>query len=429
MYIPVDYMLHGYGSEILDVLQRLRDGGIPVTELKAGDSLAFPETTIDVLWPQEGRTREGIDPNDRSMAMLITLGGVRILSAGDNGTLYEQYLAVPADVLKVGHHGSKTGTQEAFLQTVAPSLAVISVRSDLSTRAFDAGPPEPVWRFGAEHGGHRRDHHRTCKRQLPRLSLYSGGNALNYLRFFETLKKNDLKPVYVFEGEEEYIKAQAVKTLCGRVLPEGLEQMNLTELANPAADELIAAAETLPAMADKRVVLVRDFSLFSTGKSADDSDTDRIIEYLRSPSPTTCLVFLVKGKADKRRKLYAFLNGEQAVVDFSPMTELDAIDWIIRSMRALGKKMSNAVAERFLFAVGSDAALLKQEIEKLTDYVGDRDTITADDIAVITAQSLESDRLPDGRCTGRRQLRRSVSAHALGAGGRRGQNADSGHAS
>jgi len=213
---------------------------------------------------------------------------------------------------------------------------------------------------------------------------------LNYLRFFETLKKNDLKPVYVFEGEEEYIKAQAVKTLCGRMLPEGMEQMNLTELANPAADELIAAAETLPAMAEKRVVLVRDFSLFSTGKSADESDTDRIIEYLRSPSPTTCLVFLVKGKADKRRKLYGFLNGEQAVVDFSPMTEQDAIDWIIRSMRALGKTMSSAVAERFLFAVGSDAALLKQEIEKLADYVGDRDTVTQDDIAVITVQSLES---------------------------------------
>ena len=213
---------------------------------------------------------------------------------------------------------------------------------------------------------------------------------MNYLRFFESLKKNDLKPVYVFEGEEEYIKAQAVKTLCGRALPEGLEQMNLTELTNPAVDELIAAAQTLPAMADKRVVLVRDLSLFSTGKSADDSDIDRIIEYLRSPSPTTCLVFLVKGKADKRRKLYTFLNGEQAVVDFSPMTEPDAIDWIIRSMRALGKKMSNAVAERFLFAVGSDAALLKQEIEKLADYVGDCDSVTEDDIAVITIQSLES---------------------------------------
>ncbi len=130
VYLPVDYELHGYGAEILAVIQRVKDEGIPVTALKAGDTLRFHETTIDVLWPQEGRTREGIDPNDRSMAMLITLGGVRILNMGDNGTLYERYSAVPADILKVGHHGSKSGTGEEFLSAVAPSLAVISVRAD-----------------------------------------------------------------------------------------------------------------------------------------------------------------------------------------------------------------------------------------------------------------------------------------------------------
>jgi DNA polymerase-3 subunit delta len=213
---------------------------------------------------------------------------------------------------------------------------------------------------------------------------------LNYLKFFETLKKNELKPVYVFEGEEEYIKAQAVKTLCKRLLPEGLEQMNLTELHNPAADELIAASETLPAMADKRVVLVRDYTPLASGKSADEDDADRIIEYLGAPSPSTCLVFLVKGKADKRKKLYTYCKREHTVVDFSPMTEPQAIDWIIRSMKALGKRMPYAVAERFLFSVGSDAALLKQEMDKLADFSCDRDTVSEEDIRAITVQSVES---------------------------------------
>jgi len=212
---------------------------------------------------------------------------------------------------------------------------------------------------------------------------------LNYLKFFETLKKGELKPVYVFEGEEEYIKSQAVKALCTRLLPVGLEQMNLTELFSPAADELIAAAETLPAMADKRVVLVRGYAPLSSGKAAEEDDADKIIAYLPAISPSTCLVFLVKGKADGRKKLYTYCKREQTVVDFSPMTEQQAVDWIIRSMKALGKGMSYAVAQRFLFTVGSDAALLKQEIEKLADYTSDRDTITQEDISTITVQSLE----------------------------------------
>ncbi|HPF87095.1 MAG TPA: ComEC/Rec2 family competence protein, partial [Candidatus Limiplasma sp.] len=104
-YLPIDYEKHGYGEESLSIVQLLEDAGVPITCLAAGDTLQYPETTIDVLWPQQGCTRYGIDANDRSLAMLITLGNVRILSMGDNGSLYENYAAVSADVLKVGHHG------------------------------------------------------------------------------------------------------------------------------------------------------------------------------------------------------------------------------------------------------------------------------------------------------------------------------------
>jgi competence protein ComEC len=129
VYLPADYELHGYGKDTLAVLDRLEAEGVPVATLAAGDTLRFHETTIDVLWPQRGRTREGVDPNDRSLAMLITLGGVRILGMGDNGTSYERYVASPADILKVGHHGSKDSSGETFLKTVNPAFAVVTVQS------------------------------------------------------------------------------------------------------------------------------------------------------------------------------------------------------------------------------------------------------------------------------------------------------------
>ena len=46
---------------------------------------------------------------------------------------------------------------------------------------------------------------------------------MNYQEFFDSLKQGDIRPVYVLEGEEEYIKAQAVKQLCAKLLPPGLE--------------------------------------------------------------------------------------------------------------------------------------------------------------------------------------------------------------
>jgi len=212
---------------------------------------------------------------------------------------------------------------------------------------------------------------------------------LNYLGFFESVKQNDIKPVYVFEGEEEYIKAQAVKALCGKLLPEGLEQMNQTELTNPPADELIAAAETLPMMADKRIVLVSEYVPLIAGKASGDDEAERMIDYLPNMSPSTCLVFLVKGKADGRKKLYTYCKKNQTIVDFSPMTDQQATGWIIRTMKSMGKRIGQATAERFLFTVGNDAALLKQEMEKLADYTGEREEVNEEDIQTISVQSLE----------------------------------------
>jgi len=213
---------------------------------------------------------------------------------------------------------------------------------------------------------------------------------LNYLEFFESLKRNEIKALYVFEGEEEYIKEQAVKALCAKLLPEGLEQMNCTELTNPAPDELIAAVETMPMMTDKRVVLVRDYTPLNAGKAAASGDAEQMLTYLPTASPSTCLVFWVRGKADGRKKLYTYCKKQKAVVDFSPMNDQQAIKWIAQTLKALGKRIDQTTAERFLFTVGNDAALLKQEMEKLADYTGDREAVTKDDIQTISVQSLES---------------------------------------
>jgi competence protein ComEC len=65
--------------------------------------------------------------------MRVRFGAVRILLTGDAEAPEEEWLlahdpaALRADVLKVAHHGSSTGTRGPFLDAVAPSLALISV--------------------------------------------------------------------------------------------------------------------------------------------------------------------------------------------------------------------------------------------------------------------------------------------------------------
>ncbi len=213
---------------------------------------------------------------------------------------------------------------------------------------------------------------------------------MNHTAFFDALKSGTIAECYLFEGAEEYIKQQALKQLATKLLPEGLEEMNQTDMTDPDADALVAAAETLPFMAEKRLVIVRECSLLTAGrKSEDERKTDAILDYISHLSPTTCLVFYIKGKADGRKKLYTLLKKKNAIVDFSPMSDMECADWARRTMRRMGKTLSAEDADRLVFTVGRDAALLKQEMDKLAAYLGTRDTVTASDIDLICTRSAE----------------------------------------
>jgi DNA polymerase-3 subunit delta len=212
---------------------------------------------------------------------------------------------------------------------------------------------------------------------------------MDHNAFFKALGAGDIAPLYLLEGTEEYIKAQALARLCQLTLPEGMEAMNLTELSNPTADELIAAAETLPFLSERRVVIVRECDALTTAKKTDDTKAEAIASYLNRQSPATCILFTVKGKADARKKLYGVLKKLARMVDFSPMGDAEAANWAMRTMRALGKRMDMPTAQKLIFNVGNDAALLKQEMEKLLSYVGERDAIADEDIDAVCVKTLE----------------------------------------
>ncbi len=213
---------------------------------------------------------------------------------------------------------------------------------------------------------------------------------MNHTGFFAALKAGEIAGVYLFEGAEEYIKQQALRRLCEKLLPAGMEQMNLTELADPEADALIAAAETLPFLGDKRVVVVRDLDLLTSGrKQENEKKAEAVLEYVGRACPSTCLVFYVKGKADGRKKLYAQLKKQGAIVEFHPMDDGECAAWAQRTLKAQGRQMDGETAAKLVFTVGRDAALLKQEMDKLASFAGDRERITPEDIDAVCTKSLE----------------------------------------
>jgi competence protein ComEC len=112
----------------------LREKNIPVVIAKSGQQIAVGGGVVmDVLLPFENF--EGVAPkniHDATVVTRLVYASTSVLLTGDAEEKLEYQLLysgvlIDSDILKVGHHGSKTSTSEEFLKAVSPDTAVISV--------------------------------------------------------------------------------------------------------------------------------------------------------------------------------------------------------------------------------------------------------------------------------------------------------------
>ena len=135
---PVDLLLTPvmkWDSKAFDsMLEYAKAQGTPISVPQDGDTLQLGGATITILhcWPEAidyGRT------NDSSIVTRIDYGKTSFIITGDAED-WSEYMMIDsgydlkADVLRVSHHGSSTGSTAQFLKAVQPEYAVISVGKD-----------------------------------------------------------------------------------------------------------------------------------------------------------------------------------------------------------------------------------------------------------------------------------------------------------
>lgn len=110
-----------------DVLDAVADKGLKLTKPVPGDSYTLGDASFTIIAPNGDY---GDDLNNWSVGILLENGANRFVMCGDAEAKAEADIAgngmdISADVLKVGHHGSRTSTSNEFLDRVNPSTAVI----------------------------------------------------------------------------------------------------------------------------------------------------------------------------------------------------------------------------------------------------------------------------------------------------------------
>ena len=208
--------------------------------------------------------------------------------------------------------------------------------------------------------------------------------------FGKSVESGKLLPFYMFAGPEELKKREALEALRRTVLPVGLEQLNEITLENCAAQDIIDAAETLPVMCDRRLVIVRDWPPLLPGKAKnEEADVKRMREYLQNPPETAVIVFYLSKEPDARKKLFDFLKKSPGVVVFNRLEGTVLAKWCAEQLAGTGKKLQPHAFTLMTEMAGSDLTRLSAELQKLAAYTQDAKEITPEDVRRVVVPTPE----------------------------------------
>jgi DNA polymerase-3 subunit delta len=194
-------------------------------------------------------------------------------------------------------------------------------------------------------------------------------------RLTAALAKGSPAPVWYLHGSEMILKDEAVHALIDGILDPSLRDFNLDlhSAQQLAPEQLGEVCSTLPMMAERRVVILRDVEAWKRKSKAKQAAVD----YLTKPSPDTVLV-MVQGNDDDPD---ADLSKHATTVDCSTLTG-DALDtWLDARLERAGVALQPDAREHLLRATTGDLGFLAAEVAKLAGLGGgdpiDRDTVGA----------------------------------------------------
>lgn len=111
-------------------LEKINKYGVPIL-IASGQNFMIGEVDFRVLFPLESLTGQIFENiNNSSIVLKATHGDMDILLTGDAEHEVEEFLLfrgqdLEAEILKIGHHGSRTASSSDFLDAVSPEIAII----------------------------------------------------------------------------------------------------------------------------------------------------------------------------------------------------------------------------------------------------------------------------------------------------------------
>ena len=212
-------------------------------------------------------------------------------------------------------------------------------------------------------------------------------NSAAFQKLKQDIKEGTIGTLYVFHGEETYLRDHYLKQMKEKLLPAGMEEFNLHTLSGKDFDvkTLAQMVDCLPMMSARTMIVVSDWDIYKGDRDALAAVLSDLPDYL-------CLVFvydLIAYKADARTRLAAVVKEKGSVVAFDRQSQGDLVSWIARRFRALDRDISSEDARYLIFLCGDLMTTLASEIGKIGAYAAHH-RVTRQDIDAVATPQLDA---------------------------------------
>jgi DNA polymerase III subunit delta len=171
-----------------------------------------------------------------------------------------------------------------------------------------------------------------------------------------------------------------------------LDDFNYTKInfKDTPAEQIIEEAQTLPFLADRKVIVVEEAVLFTAQKTgtAVNHNIDLLIDYLKNKSDDTLIIFtVITEKLDKRKKITKLMAERGKQIEINEMNEKELTNYVRSVFDRNELEISTEALNLLLEKTSYKYEAVHNEVTKLVLYA--EGNVTVDDVENVVSVSLE----------------------------------------
>ena len=203
---------------------------------------------------------------------------------------------------------------------------------------------------------------------------------MNYENIVNLTKQEEIYPVYLFYGKENYLKEDILKKLRNRLIDPAYRELNYKVFYGEkiSINEVINDLETLPLISEHKLVVIKE------ADKINKNDEIKLIDYFNRLSLKNIFstLIIIYKESSPNKELVTAIKKVGVVSNFSITDKAKLTLWINSKFRQSNKNITQEGLFYLQSIMGSDLGRLFNEIEKIDIYTKDKKVIEKEDVMI-----------------------------------------------